>query len=537
MNQNFFWNTWPQAYKRVFYFLSLLTMLALMLSWFWYFKGNDNVISWLTGQSVKTFSMPVYAFQLGPFQIETDSDFYVIIERIFASDLIPQTLPLYFFLVVLGIALIVLLSIISTLSRYWYLLGMAVFILFVVSLGLPQLRLLGRIDNLPVAAMLLVFLLPSYYLHSFKKDASFNARLLVFTLLTGVVAFFIHLFAGVQSPLLQLAAYAQTVPLIISILFIFIVSHEIPASFISVLSNNAFKGKAAHQFLFIAALYLLNLVVTYLQYIYIIDWNFIFINLLLLFSISALLGLWGFKNREPQYENILPFKPLGALLFLALALISFGFLAQAYGNANDPYIKVIRDAILYSHLGYGIIFVTYVASNFLSMLSNNLPVNKVLYKPNRMPYFTFNLAGLIATLAFVFVNNWKVPYFNSYAGYYNSIADVHNILGEDEAAEGYYRMANTQSFGVDHHSNFVIAGIERNKYERIKERVHLERANQLRPSEYAYVDLGNNLYKSGMADDAIRLYLKAYQLYPDVGAISNNLALSFYERQAYDSAF
>lgn len=537
MNQAFFWNQWRQPYKTIFYILLFVWLFVFGASWLYYFNGYDNVLNWLSGQQVESFTLPVHSFQLGPFNMDIEADYYVIIERLFANDLMPQSFPLYIFILALAVTLIFFMSIISTLSRYWYLVGMAAFILFSVSLSLSSLTLFGRQDNTAIIVMLVLYVLPSYYFQSFKKSSSFLIRLLAFSISTLVFAGTIVLFSKASSPLLQLSAYAQTVPLVLCVVFIFMVSHEIPASFITILSRGKFQGKGAVQFLIIMAIYLLNLVLIYLQHAHIVEFNFVYIDLLLLLSISAALGVWGFRNREYQYESIISFAPLGAFLYLSLAVIAYAFIAQVYANANDPYAKVIRDAIIYSHLGYGIIFVTYVASNFLSLLSNNMPVDKVLYKPNRMSYFTFNLAGLIASLAFVFLNNWRVPVYNSYAGYYNTIADVYNMLDEPEAAEGYYRLANTNSYGIDHHSNFVLAGIERSRNEAIRERVHLEKAIELRPSEYAFVDLSNSYYRGRMYNESFRALWRGLSFFPKSGAITNNLGLAYYNKQAYDSAF
>ena len=56
------------------------------------------------------------------------------------------------------------------------------------------------------------------------------------------------------------------------------------------------------------------------------------------------------------------------------------------GSSNDAALRVIRDFIIYSHIGFGAIFLVYILSNFVNMLDDNLNVYKVLYNPNRMAY-------------------------------------------------------------------------------------------------------------------------------------------------------
>ena len=81
----------------------------------------------------------------------------------------------------------------------------------------------------------------------------------------------------------------------------------------------------------------------------VIEWNFIYINLYLLLTISALLGLWGFSQRESMYRNIFPFAPYGAYFFLCLGAICFATTGNLLSNANDPALKIIRDGIIFSH--------------------------------------------------------------------------------------------------------------------------------------------------------------------------------------------
>src|SRR5690606_29707866 len=134
--------------------------------------------------------------------------------------------------------------------------------------------------------------------------------------------------------------------------------------------------------------------------------DFLYINLYLLLCVSAVLGLWGFRLREPLYQSILFFSPTGAWFYLAFASVCFITISQLLGNANDAPLAIIREVIVFSHTGYGIIFMTYIFSNFMVMMADNLPVYRLLYKPNRMPFFTFRLAGLIAMLAFIFYTGW-----------------------------------------------------------------------------------------------------------------------------------
>jgi hypothetical protein len=72
-------------------------------------------------------------------------------------------------------------------------------------------------------------------------------------------------------------------------------------------------------------------------------------------------------------------------------------------------LKSFTILFLYSHTGYGIIFLFYVFANFGSMLTQNLQVNKVLYKPTVMFYLTFRIMGFYYLRGLSYLR-YQLPY-------------------------------------------------------------------------------------------------------------------------------
>ncbi|HKZ38327.1 MAG TPA: hypothetical protein VJ184_11790, partial [Chryseolinea sp.] len=251
--------------------------------------------------------------------------------------------------------------------------------------------------------------------------------------------------------------------------------------------------------------------------------------------ISAILGVWGFRKRESMCGNIFPFDPYGAYFFLALGAICFATIAQLLGNANDPALKLIRDAIVFSHTGYGIIFLTYVFSNFVLMLARNLPVYKVLYNPTRMPYFTYRLAGLIAMLGFVFYSNWRTYVFHGAAGFYNTAGDLHTLLNNKAYAESFYEQARTQAF-QNHRTNYALATLKASRYNFKDAHDNYEYANAKKPTPYSLTNAGNIYLWENNSFQAIRSYQDADQKLPRSGPIKNNLGFGFTKIHDVDSA-
>src|SRR5690606_37707323 len=93
------------------------------------------------------------------------------------------------------------------------------------------------------------------------------------------------------------------------------------------------------------------------------------------------------------------------------------------------------------HIGYGSIFLLYFVSNFIGLMAENRNVYKVLYAPTRMPYATYRIAGLIATLAFMFYSSWHTYVYNATAGIFNSMGDLQQRTNNVAEAEAYYKKA------------------------------------------------------------------------------------------------
>jgi predicted Zn-dependent protease len=236
-----------------------------------------------------------------------------------------------------------------------------------------------------------------------------------------------------------------------------------------------------------------------------------------------------------MYQNIFPFAPYGAFFFLSLAAICFATVGQLLSNANDPAIKVIRDFIIFSHTGFGIIFITYLFSNFILMLARNLPVYKVLYNPTRMPYFTYRFAGLVAMLGFVFFSGWREYVYNGMAGFYNFAGDLHILLDNSGYAESFYDQGRSQGF-QNHRSNYALATLKAARYSFDDAHYNYELANARRPTPYSLTNAGNLYLWENKNEEAISRYNYALQELPRSGPIENNLGFAYAKTHEVDSA-
>lgn len=535
MQSLWFWKQWRKEYKLIGYGITFLFFTSLIFLWFSYFKGTDSVIHWQKFHDQKAVETVSHTFQVGNFEFSIPIESYITFEYFNGSSLEPNTFALYAFIFLLVVASTVLLTVITTFERFWYFVGIGLFILFIASLQLDVIRLFGFTGQWTTLAALIIYVLTSYYFNTFNSAASFTLRLIVFSLITVAFGLLINFFAGVPYPFLHLAVTGYISGMILSVIFIIMIAHEILASFVYLTSQGTTSTKSLQHLSIISVIYMANLIVAYMHEAGFVHWNFLYINFYLLLTISAILSLWGYRHREVLYQNITRFNPFGAYFLVSLGIIAFATIGMLLGSANDAALKVIRDFIIFSHIGFGTIFLVYVLSNFVNMLDDDLNVYKVLYNPNRMPYGTYRFAGFIAMLGFVFYSNWQEYVFHSSSGFYNNLGDLYQVMDKKAFAEAYYQQGRAYGFH-NHHSNYVIGQLEGTRNNLELAHRHYAMANDKRPTEFSTVNEANLYLFENRYFNAIFSFKDALKTFPDSGPIKNNLGYAYAKIHLLDSA-
>ena len=530
-----FWKSWLPQYRVTWYAVATVFVLSIVFYGFSYFQGHDGILHWEKIQEQKVIESTLDRFSVGPFELSVPGDNYVILEYFNGSNIEPNTAATILFLMMLAIGAVVVVTIITTLDRFWFILGMVLFMLFVASLRLRVLEVLGQLNYGPLIVTLVLYSSVAVYFNMIRTGISLHTRLIVFSALTVAFALVIHFLSEVEYPFSHLAVTAYPAALIMTVLFILLVSHEILASFIGIISRAGSGPARIKHFLILTIIYLGNLVLTVLHELGSLDWNFVYVNVYLLLVISAVLGIWGFRDRQNTYENIMPFSPGGALFYLATGLIAFATIGGMLGNANDSGLEVVRDTIIYSHLGFSFIFVLYVLSNFSPMLGGNLAIHKILYKPNRMPYFTFQFAGLIVTLAFVFYAGWRGFVYDGVSGFYTALGDLDIKLQNRQLAIAHYDRARSYGF-QNHHANYALSKLTLNLYNFEEPERYLNLANGKRPSPYSLINRGNLKIWQARYFDAIKDYRRGEPFMEGSGILQNNLGYAYSKIYSVDSA-
>jgi hypothetical protein len=534
LNNRWFWNSWHIDYKRHWYFLIGILFCTIIYAWFYYVKGAESVIAWEQFQEQKVVEATIHEFSVGPFQFSVPANVYLLFEYFQGGSLQPNTYITYVFVGVIAMAFVYLISIFSALDRFWFLASMGAVILFLVSLRLDVLKMAGLDGRWVTVGVIILYVGTSFYINAFRSHTSFGARFITFLLITIGLGLAIQFLATVPSPFFYLSVTVYVPAILLSVLFILLTAQEIPAGFLYLTSQSQ-PSKGMRHFLLIMAIYLLNVCILYAQHTKLIAWDVYFIDAYLLLSIATVVGIWGWKHRETNYGSVMSFYPLGAYFYAALASVTFITLAFLEGNANDAPLQVLRGLIIFCYIGFGLVFLLYILSNFLGITDRNLSAWRVLYKPNRMPYETFRLGGIIIVLGFVFYNNWRTFVYDSFAGFWNAMGDLYVHVGRYDVAGTYYEQGRSYGFG-NHHANYAIGYKHAVDFQWEQSHDYYQRSVLFRPTAFAHANNANVYNWEERPFNTIQSLRKSVQQIPNSYELQNNLGFAYGKVHSIDSA-
>ncbi len=535
MGSFLFWKNWEKGDRILYLVLGALFIISVILFIISLITGADAILGWeslMQSEAVKTI---VDTVERPPFTIPVVAESYTFLDFFNGTDIEINRNAYYLFMFFVAMGFVFLLSVITYLPRFWYMVATGLFVVVLIFFKLELLLLFESTSKLALILTLVLYLPLSYYFHSFNKNASLYIRVISFSVITLVFALLVGFASDVPLPFMLLAINGMPVMLIIAVVFTILVAHDIVAGFLNAVSSDTSSVGNWKHFFIITGIYLLNILIIYLNATGAITWDILPVNVFVLLLISTLVGIWGYRQREPQYDYLFPFKPLGAIFYLSLATITFTSIGFFHATGNDPLLDVIQDIVIYSHLGYGFVFIMYIAANFLSPLTRGMPISRVLYKPGVMPYFTYRFAGIIAFGALLFLENWELPVEKTFAGYYNGLGDLHTEQGDLLLANGYYLQGSQYGYS-NHRSNYSLA-LNAYKEERIEKAVeHYNRSNYSWPTEYSFINLSNLYMGQDRYFDALFSLKEGLRKFPDSGPIMNNLGLLYAKIDVVDSS-
>ncbi|UXE67116.1 MAG: hypothetical protein KA713_00485 [Chryseotalea sp. WA131a] len=531
-----FWKNWPRPYQYIFWLFSAIAFVSVGLLWFTYFQDAAFVFPWLTMQQLEAIDSTARTFSVGSFAINVPSNSLVLFEALIGGDYHPVNFFYYFFLVCLTLGIFTLLTIISTLKRFSFFIGMSLLILCVISFNLETLQLFGLTNKIATISILVLLCGTAFYFQSFRTETTFAVRLVTFLAIGLLLALTFAVGSQVANPFLHLAVNGITAGMVLGIVFILLVAHEIVASFIDIVTQTKNPSKSAQHFYVLSAIYFINLFLSYLIKEGYLNIPFWVINSFLLLTISAVLGIWGFNRREPLYRDFLSSPALAVFACLGLMAICFSVCALFIATGNTTMTETFVDITLYAHMGYGLIFIVYVTANFSPMLLANLPVYKILYKPDTMLFFTFRFGAAIAAFAFLsFASTWGAYVNQAYAAYYNAHGDLYWGQGDLVAAEGYYKKSVVYR-NQNLHAHYALGALYTRQLDPAKARYELASACENSPSEMAFINLGELYGANGNHLSTSLIMREGIKKFPQSARLLNAQGLSYVKLGRQDSA-
>lgn len=552
MDSLFFWKDWDRTY-RIPYLNSLLllalTGLAFGAAWF---RGVANVVQWDVLSELIDLPTTIRTLTDGLFDYAVPGRAYAVSEQFVASvmQVHPWIATVLLGALVVGFAMG--LSAITRLNRVPFLAGMSVFILVLAVCRFETLEIPGLGGQYVFGILAFVVGSVAYYFHAFRIDIGFSTRFGVFGLLLIALCAGLGALSPVDFPALTVVSYGMPALLLLSVGFILFIAFQIIGGLVWLTSANVAPGVASpgisngrseggsrrmlglRNFLVLSGLYLVNLLLVWLQNTRTLDWNWLTVSPFVIFLTSLLLGIWGFRQQVEQ-EDELPFEESGAFLYTGLGLISTATIAYAFATANDPVVELFEDAIVYSHLAMGAAFVLYVLLNFRELYARGLAVHRVLYKPKRAGLTYFRLAGLIVFGALL-GGVGLFPVKQGITGYYNGLGDLYTASGEYTSAGAFYQLAVEQEF-QNHKSNYSLASLALRNNEPGKAAFFFSQALLKQPSPQAYVALSSAYGQTDLFFEAIKTLQRGLRRFPNQGELQNNLGYLYSRTSIADSAY
>lgn len=536
MNDLFFWLQWKSSYRALYVALLVLFLASIAGVCIAYAYGDVYTIGWNTTGEWKNITLSLEVFNINQFDLSQESTQLLLQKRYTAGDVSIHPWISYTYLGCILVAFVCFLTVISYVDLWMYLIGMTLFLLFVVGMHTEQIGIFGLHSRIPTVLMLLLFGGLTYYFNAYAKSSHFFARFASLSLAMALVVLAMVYASDVTAPLLYVANYSIVIPVVLCIVFMFLVGYDI-LQFAVVLTSygksDFKKGNAIWNFILIGTLYLINLYLVYYKPAFIKDMGIVLLQPFAVLGISAVLGIWMFDMKE-SVKSVLPFNPLGAMLYLSLGIITFSTIAFGYATANDALITTLELSALYIQIGMGLGIFIYVLANFWTKYKKREEVYKQFYITYQVPFFVARGMGWVIVMYFIFSTN-RFVFSSAKAAYYNSIADVYLYTGQDELAVSFYKEAYSFEF-QNQRSSYTLATYYEQQNDKEQAFKYYENTLNKNTSPFAYTALSNFYITNNQLFPALFMLQDGLKEYPDDPHLLNNLGYLYRSFSESDSA-
>ncbi|SMG33343.1 hypothetical protein SAMN05661096_02092 [Marivirga sericea] len=537
MNKLNFWKDWSGKYRSIYQVLLFVFFLSLVYSFYSQYNSDDIAFPKEVARKTQSIELSLHNVQDFVFDLQVPARTYIIFQSFLSLDAGFQLSGTYLLIAVIFCCFSIMMTAATYLSRWWFIIFQSVFVVWIITLKLQFLNIFGIDNQLFTFLFVGLFLVTGYYFQAFKEDAGLFQRWLSFALLLIALLSLVIMGSRIEAPVVFMAHHGIIVPVILSIIFIFNVAYDIILHILYLLAAKKNEDGSSNllHFIVITMLYLIYVGLTFAKNDNMIDIEIVYLNEFVLFAVSAVLGIWGFKKRSELVKKQLIFRPLGGYVYLALGIMAFSVMTWIFRNGNDPLMDTFEDMIIFSHLGFGVLFFFYVLYNFVALLKAGHGIYPVVFRPVNIPYNLVRAVGFGIVVVLILRVSY-LPYYQAISGYYIGLADYYAYIGEEEKATTTFKVAR-QYAKTSHKHNFELGKREYDAKNWVKASTYFSQANFKRPSVQSYLNKVQAQINSDLIFEALFSLEEAQKDFPDNSYILNMKGLIFEKLNQADSSF
>lgn len=500
--------------------MSILVLVSLLL-------GDDLVLPWHTIPTYVKAPLSLNYFELNgtPFGILADQ---VLIWQHFSTGDYEYLAWLdYLVFSLFFISLLVISVTLTYLPRSGYLFCTGLMLLMLMQLNLSE---LGFLPDYMAYLCLLVFIGTTYFFQSIKTGASLAQRSLGILIIYGLFSLLIGYLSPIVAPVSATVAFGLFAPLMLVVFTMIFAGGDTIHILFAITTQNRPKGKNSFHFISIGLLYIVLLVLLFLEQTGQLSIDLWGIHPYPLFIIGLLCGHLSLPAKMKASTAPLPAALIKGWLFPGLAALSLGLIAFAELSGNDSLSQALQMCILVTHLAGAVIFYLYALLNFIVMPPGN---EKTLnfFVPPLVPLFTARVSQLIFILSLFFYLNIR-PYYQAQAARYVALGALSESADSDLLATQYYKQAGFYDY-YGFKANYAQGRLAK-KQKRGSEVIdYLKRATSRDPGQKAAIALANFYSEQGQLFSKLLSLKQAGQ---SGYRLSNNLGIAHFEFAQYDSS-
>lgn len=540
-----FWkNTSNSWLFSTFLLISVVAVVMMLISRHF---GAEWVYTWDTMIQSFNRNHAIQSFESGFFDISIEVPIYFMRYHYYAA---PLHIPLWaskVWFVGLALAASVLSAAITSFRRIYFLAGATLLICLLISFRTDLIGVWGLYSKWWVSGLsVFIFLGINYYFHTFAKKVSFGGRWLANFSVWLIFLCIVLFFSQEKAPSVFLAGYGMLIPALLCVLTVFLLASELPYLFASLTASYTITGKLNFKsFHLIMIFYVGNLILLYLKNTKILVLDIFYLDDFYILAASFIFGLWGVRH-NPLFCLLVPEK-LRIWVYTALVLNAALCIAYFHSVANEAAIAALEDFVVYSHLGFGLVFWIYTVFNFRGDQSKyaKMPFATLFYEEQSektIPLYLARGMGFMIMGLFIYKEN-AFAIRQSIGAYYGGLGDiyfVHYSPNNHYLADSFYEDALSQD-PVNHRFWYARASLislkEKPKPNEIADKIAmLELATQRDPQAQDYAHIAQEFLLNKQDILANLEYKEGLEKFPKNPYLSSNIAMILAQNNAIDSA-